>query len=84
MLDFLKLSTCLLSLRTGCVVIALLVTLCTSEIQELNRASSENAKNDFCTLPPPSPPKKKENSDIFRVPANNAKQGVLTFHLIEL
>lgn len=60
MLAFLKLSTCLLSLRTGCVVIALLVTLCTSEIRELNRASSENAKNDFGTLPPPSPPPKKK------------------------
>ena len=84
MLAFLKLSTCLLSLRTGCVVIALLVTLCTSETQELNRASSENAKNDFCTLPPPSKKKQNKNSDIFKIHTNNEKQGVLTFCLIEL
>lgn len=78
LLAFLK--AYLLSLRIE-VAIALLSTLCTCEIQELNYASSENAKN----VPPPSPPKKKKkSSDIFRVHTNNAKQGVLMFHLIEL
>lgn len=35
-------------------------------------------------IPHPQPSKKQKSSDMFRVQANNAKQGVLVFHLIEL
>lgn len=63
------------------LLLLLLATLCTSEIQKLNFTFSENAKNDFCT---PTTTIQKKNSDMVRIHTYNAKQGILIFRLIEL